>query len=352
MKGIKKMKMALLASGVMVSAIVAGGVAVRAEDGATGRGNVANRLCSAYCSGAQGRRWERQVSPEELEKYHQQDALQRRAVQAAEEMNQVLSANPAVWAVFGGMYIGDAPYDGAENVLVVVLTMDSEEIRGVIQCGIPSQEVRFQKGKYTLVELEKLRDEISDAMRHSDVIKSWKSFGVGVNVFNNTVQVTMPDLSYVDWFKREISDADCLEFREGTIVLAVCVQTPKVGATWSVKDISYKITKKTAKIREVRVIDVDGKSRRSVTIPAAIKLNKESYKVVGIGKNAFKGMKKLKKVTIGKNVRKIDRQAFKNCKRLKTVKILSKKCSYSGKCIRKGASKKLVIQVPKSARKK
>ncbi len=289
---------------------------------------------------------------EQMEKWHREDALQRRANQAVGEMNLVLSDNPAVKAVFAGMYIGPGAHDGDEDVLVVVLTTDSEEIRETVQRGTPSQEVRFQKGKYTLAELEKLRDEIADAVRGSDMINTLKSFAVGVNVFRNVVQVTLPDLSYVDWFKREISDADCVEFREGVIVPTLGAGITKVGSTWNVKNIRYTITKKTGRIREVKVSGVNGKLRRSVTIPATVRLNKASYKVVGIGKHAFKGMKRLKKVTIGKNVRYIDRQAFKNCKKLKRVKILSKKCSYSKKCIQKDASKNVVIQGPKSAKKK
>ena len=38
-----------------------------------------------------------------------------------------------------------------------------------------------------------------------------------------------------------------------------------------------------------------------------------------IGKNAFKGCKKLKKVTIGSNIKKIGGSAFVNCGKLKTI---------------------------------
>lgn len=345
------MKMGMLASCIMISAIVAGDVLVRAEDSPAGTGN-ASRPCGAYCAGIQGRRRETQISREQLEKYHQQDALQRRANQAAEEMRNLLSWNAEVKVVYGGMYIGAGEREGDEDVLVVVLTTDSEEIKEMVQRGTPSQNVRFQKGKYTYDELQEIADQIADAYGKSPMARRLQSFSVGVYESQNVVMVTLPDLAYVDWFKREICDADCVVFREGTIVPVAGVRSQEVGTTWNVKNIRYTISKKTGKIREVKVRGVDDKTRRSVTIPASIKLNKVSYKVVGIGKNAFKGMKKLKKVTIGKNVRKIDRRAINNCKKLKTVKILSKKCSYSVKSIRKGASKKVVIKVPKGAREK
>lgn len=65
-----------------------------------------------------------------------------------------------------------------------------------------------------------------------------------------------------------------------------------------------------------------------------------------------KGMKKLKTVTVGKNVKKINSNAFRNCKKLTTVKIKSKNCTFSEKGIWKGTSKKLTVKVLKSSLKK
>ena len=94
------------------------------------------------------------------------------------------------------------------------------------------------------------------------------------------------------------------------------------------------------------------KPQKSLSIPDTVTIAKKVYKVVGIQKNAFKGMKKLKTVTVGKNVKKIDSNAFRNCKKLTTVKIKSKNCTFSGKGMWKGTSKKLTVKVPKSSLKK
>lgn len=332
MKKLKEIKVALLASCLAVSVIMTG-----------------SNITQAMGSVAEGRKAPgTTVSKEQLEKYREEDAHQRKAKLAHGEMQNLLAGNPAVKEVFGGMYIDD------EDVLVVVLTTSSEEIRDIVQKATPSQEVKFQEGKYTYAELEEVSNKIYDTLLDKNDNGFYYSIQCfSVNVFNNTVEIGMLDLSYVDRFRAEICDAECLTFKKvSRIVPAVGVKKSEVGTVWNVKDIRYTITKKSGKVREVKVKGIEGKSKKRITIPATIKLDKKTYKVVGIEKNAFKGMKKLKTVFIGKNVRKIDSGAFKNCKKLKMVKILSKKCSFSGKNIRKGASKKLVIKVPKSSKKK
>ena len=129
---------------------------------------------------------------------------------------------------------------------------------------------------------------------------------------------------------------------------------PIVGKPWPVSPFRYTVTKKTDTVREVTVINVDSaeRSRKSLEIPDTVTICRKVYKVVGIEKNAFKGMKKLKTVTVGKNVKKIDSNAFRNCKKLTTVKIKSKNCTFSGKGMWKGTSKKLTVKVPKSSLKK
>lgn len=78
-----------------------------------------------------------------------------------------------------------------------------------------------------------------------------------------------------------------------------------------------------------------------------------TYSVVSIGKNAFKGNKKIKKVTIGKNVTKIDQNAFYGCKNLKEIVIQTKQLKKNsiGKNAFKGIHKKAKFKVPKKQRK-
>ena len=56
-----------------------------------------------------------------------------------------------------------------------------------------------------------------------------------------------------------------------------------------------------------------------ITVPDTVTLNGKSYNVTSISENAFKGNKKIRKVVIGKNVKKIGAGAFQDCPNLKSV---------------------------------
>ena len=80
----------------------------------------------------------------------------------------------------------------------------------------------------------------------------------------------------------------------------------------------YKIIK-TGKNKTVDYIKSTKKNPVSVTVPDVVKLKGKVYKVVSVGKGAFKNNKKLKTVKIGKNVKLIGKNAFLGCTGLKNV---------------------------------
>lgn len=108
----------------------------------------------------------------------------------------------------------------------------------------------------------------------------------------------------------------------------------KVTATGSTKTVQFTSAKKNAK---------------TVVVPASVKINGVTYKVTSIAKNAFKGNKKLTKVTIGANVKSIGANSFQNCKNLKKIVIKSKKLTKkkTGSNAFKGINSKAVVKVPK-----
>lgn len=124
---------------------------------------------------------------------------------------------------------------------------------------------------------------------------------------------------------------------------------PKAGTKYTVAGCQYKVTKAGA---EVSLIKTNKKAKR-VTIPAVIKVNGVTYKVTSIGAKAFNGSKKLTKIIISTNIKKISNNAFYKCKSLKTVTIksvlLTKKTA--NKKAFKGISRKMVIKVPKKVKK-
>jgi len=91
------------------------------------------------------------------------------------------------------------------------------------------------------------------------------------------------------------------------------------------------------------------KNAATVNVPDTVVISGVTYKVTAIEKKAFSGCKKLKKVTIGKNVTKIGAKAFYGCSKLKTLIIKSTKLTVKkvgSKAFGK-TSKKMTVKVPK-----
>ena len=59
-------------------------------------------------------------------------------------------------------------------------------------------------------------------------------------------------------------------------------------------------------------------NKKSVSVPATVKVNGKTLKVTKVAANAFTG-KKIRTVTIGKNVNKLSKNAFKGSKATKIV---------------------------------
>lgn len=114
------------------------------------------------------------------------------------------------------------------------------------------------------------------------------------------------------------------------------------------KGATYKVT--GAKVKNPTVTYVKPKKNvKKVSIPATITVKGVKYKVTAVSKNAFKNNKKVKQVTIDKNVKNIGKNAFYGCKNLKKVTIKTTKLTQKtvGKNAFKGIHKKATIKVPK-----
>ena len=134
--------------------------------------------------------------------------------------------------------------------------------------------------------------------------------------------------------------------------------TLAVGTVKEVKGQKYKVLSAST-VAFVGVIN--GKTKK-VNIPKTVQINKKTYKVVQIAKNALKGSdvqtvviganvtaiqdqafagcKKLKKVTVGANVKSIGKAAFKDCKNLKNITVKSTKLKTVKANALKGINKK------------
>ena len=132
---------------------------------------------------------------------------------------------------------------------------------------------------------------------------------------------------------------------------------PVVGETIKDSKFSYKVVKagsadgKTA--GEVEITGYENKKASSINIAAEVTINGVKYKVTSIADYAFKNNKKLKKITIGKNIAKIGKGAFFGCTNLKSIKIktvLLTKKSVGANAFKK-INKKATVKVPKKVRK-
>ena len=125
---------------------------------------------------------------------------------------------------------------------------------------------------------------------------------------------------------------------------------PGAGYQKTIGKLVYKVVKSSATAGTVTVVKPASKAVTSVVIPASVDINGYRFQVVSVSAKAFAKCKKLKKVTIGVNVKSIGKQAFKNSKKLKRVIIKTKKLTKSsiGSGAFKNIAKKAVIKVPKT----
>ena len=93
------------------------------------------------------------------------------------------------------------------------------------------------------------------------------------------------------------------------------------------------------------------KKKSSIVIEDVVVAGGEQYKVTAIDDKAFQGLSKLKKVTVGANVKTIGAGAWKNCSKLQTIVLETKKLKKIGKDAVKGISKKAVVRCPKGKKK-
>lgn len=90
------------------------------------------------------------------------------------------------------------------------------------------------------------------------------------------------------------------------------------------------------------------KTLSSVSIPATVKMGNKTYKVTSVANGALKGYTNVKKLSIGKNVTKIGKNAYYGCKNLQTVTIKATKLIKNnvGSNAFKGLSSNAVVTVP------
>ena len=89
------------------------------------------------------------------------------------------------------------------------------------------------------------------------------------------------------------------------------------------------------------------KKAASQSIPATIKANGKTYKVTEISAKACSGMSKLTTLTIGKNVKTIGKSAFSGCKKIKKITVSGSSLTKVGAKAFSGVPKTATVICPK-----
>lgn len=106
---------------------------------------------------------------------------------------------------------------------------------------------------------------------------------------------------------------------------AITEETPQIGDTRTINYITYQVTRATSSDPRVKAVGCTKQTLTTLVIPTYITFGGVRYKVTNIGANAFRDMPNLTTLVIGKSLIKINRAAFYNCPKLKTITIYSKK---------------------------
>jgi len=148
------------------------------------------------------------------------------------------------------------------------------------------------------------------------------------------------------------------------------IQVIEAGKTYDDGKYSYKVLSTSDMTAEVT--GIRNTAIKKVVVANSVKLGGKDYKVVSVAANAFKGNKKITSVSIKQNVKTIGKnafagciklkkvtigstklttinaKAFSGCRSLKAITIKSRVLKKVGKNAFKGIHKKAVIKVPKA----
>lgn len=131
----------------------------------------------------------------------------------------------------------------------------------------------------------------------------------------------------------------------GSVIKTYRIEIYK-NKTYTIGNYKYKVTNVTAGNRQVTITGSTKKTLKTISIGSNVKIGGVSFKITAVGSKAFANFKKLKSVTIGSNVKKIESKAFYGDSALKKITIKSKNLTSVGSKAVKNINKKAVIQVP------
>ena len=130
----------------------------------------------------------------------------------------------------------------------------------------------------------------------------------GICILKGTVIPKLPAI--VDDKDNVVDDKENADDKEDTPQI-------NIGDTFIYNNYKYKVTGKSV----IAFAGLDNKNITKVTIPKTVAYGGKTYKVTSVSAKALYKNKKVTKVTIGANVKKVGVDAFTGCTKLKTVSV-------------------------------
>ena len=125
------------------------------------------------------------------------------------------------------------------------------------------------------------------------------------------------------------------------------------GRTYTVGSFKYKLTNANLKGKGTVMLvgtTVNRTALKSLKVPDTVRIRGVRFKVTALGSRVFRGFSKLSSASIGKYVKIIGTDTFRNCKSLKSIRIRSRSLTKVGKNSIRNIYKKAVIRVPSGKR--
>ena len=212
--------------------------------------------------------------------------------------------------------------------------------------------VKAKKSNTTSVEVNKGKVDISGATSIT-VTKKEGTDSKGKISYSRTVTKKIPSAEPDKTYEIKKDSKNKLSVTTGTKTGTGndSSATLKKGTTKTIGKLKYKVTSVSGNGGTATVIGVTSRNCSNLTVPATVKISGKKLKVTEIKGGALKGLKNLKKVTIGKNVKKIGAKAFSGDKKLVSIVIKSSVLKIIGKKAFSNINKNAVYRVPKKKKK-
>ncbi|WP_026510187.1 RICIN domain-containing protein [Butyrivibrio sp. LC3010] len=233
--------------------------------------------------------------------------------------------------------------------------------------GAPSSQIKYYKNAVTLASAKPTRSGYSFAGWSTSKTSTRVDYNPGA-LYNKDASITL----YAKWVKlastqpqnqrsnntgsnnqnknSQSKNSGTKDTKSETIENAA----PSHKAGDIVQDVitnaTYSIISTDEGSRSVIYTSTSAPFAKEITIPESITIDNNVYIVTDINDYAFKNNTNIKKIVIGKNIQRIGKQAFYGCKKLKKIKIET--TSLTKNSIGKNAFKKInakaKVVVPKS----